>query len=131
MVPLIFSKSYQTVFQQKLSENRLKLSENRYCFLKKYSLLWHTFLSPENDCMKPRLLILPAAIRSHVLPSLYIADVLADEYEIVYAVSNPILADLVIANGYQAVMNSGHRVGYHMEASFLASKNKSPLIGDC
>ena len=72
--------------------------------------------------MKPRLLILPAAIRSHVLPSLYIADLLADEYEIVYAVSNAILVDLVTANGYQAVMTSGFRVGYNMEASFLASK---------
>ncbi len=76
--------------------------------------------------MKPRLLILPAAIRSHVLPSLYIADVLADEYEIVYAVSNAILAELVTANGYQAVMNSGFRVGYNMEASFLASKKQKP-----
>lgn len=86
--------------------------------------MWHTFLGPENCRMKPRLLILPAAIRSHVLPSLYIADVLADEYEIIYAVSNAILAELVTANGYQAVMNSGFRVGYNMEASFLASKKQ-------
>ncbi|AEI49435.1 hypothetical protein [Runella slithyformis] len=74
--------------------------------------------------MKPRLLILPAAIRSHVLPSLYLADVLANEYEVVYVVSNAILAELVTANGYQAVMNSGFRVGYNMEASFLASKKQ-------
>ena len=76
--------------------------------------------------MKPRALIIPAAIRSHVLPSLYLADALADEYEIVYAVSNAILAELVTANGYQAVMNSGFRVGYNMEASFLASKKQKP-----
>lgn len=74
--------------------------------------------------MKPRVLILPAAIRSHVLPSLYLADLLSDEYEIVYAVSNAILAELVTSNGYQAVMNSGFRVGYNMEASFLASKKQ-------
>ncbi|NBB21709.1 hypothetical protein GVN20_20260 [Runella sp. CRIBMP] len=76
--------------------------------------------------MKPRLLILPAAIRSHVLPSLYLADLLADEYEVYYAVTSQVLAEIVVKNGYQAVMNSGHRVGYHMEASFLASQKQKP-----
>lgn len=76
--------------------------------------------------MKPRLLILPAAIRSHVLPSLYVADLLADEYEVYYAVTSHVLAEIVVKNGYQAVMNSGHRVGYQMEASFLASQKQKP-----
>lgn len=74
--------------------------------------------------MKPRALIIPAAIRSHVLPSLYIADLLADEYEVYYAVTNQVLAEIVKKNGYQTVMNSGFRVGYNMEASFLASKKQ-------
>jgi UDP:flavonoid glycosyltransferase YjiC (YdhE family) len=74
--------------------------------------------------MKPRALIIPAAIRSHVLPSLYVADVLADEYEVYYAVTNQVLAEIVEKNGYQALMNSGQKVGYNMEASFLASKKQ-------
>lgn len=74
--------------------------------------------------MKPRALIIPATIRSHVLPSLYLADLLADEYEVHYAVTSQVLADIVEKNGYQAVMNSGFRVGYNMEASFLASKKQ-------
>jgi hypothetical protein len=76
--------------------------------------------------MKPRVLILPAAIRSHVLPSLYLADLLADEYEVYYAVTSQVLAEIVVKNGYQAVMNSGYRIGYHMETSFLASKKQKP-----
>ncbi|RDB03973.1 glycosyltransferase [Runella aurantiaca] len=74
--------------------------------------------------MKPRVLILPAAIRSHVLPSLYLADLLADEYEVYYAVTSQVLAEIVVKNGYQAVKNSGYRIGYHMETSFLASKKQ-------
>ncbi len=88
--------------------------------------MWYTFLSPENYRMKPRALFIPAAIRSHVLPSLYLADLLADEYEVYYAVTNQVLAEIVEKNGYQAVMNSGHRVGYQMEASFLASQKQKP-----
>ena len=76
--------------------------------------------------MKPNLLIIPAAIRSHVLPSLYLADALADEYEVVYAVPNEILAEIVVANGYRAVPHSGMLVGYQMEASFVASQKQKP-----
>ncbi|WP_028668509.1 glycosyltransferase [Runella zeae] len=75
--------------------------------------------------MKPRLLILPASIRSHVLPSLYVADRLSEEgYEVYYAVTNDVLAELVTKNGYQAVKNTGWRVGYGMEASYLAAKKE-------
>ena len=76
--------------------------------------------------MKPNLLIIPAAIRSHVLPSLYLADALADEYEVVYAVPNEILAEIVVANGYRAVPHSGMLVGYQMEPSFIASQKQKP-----
>lgn len=79
--------------------------------------------------MKPRILILPASIRSHVLPSLYVADLLADEYEVHYAVTNQVLAEIVEKNGYQALMNSGHRVGYNMEASYLGAKKQKLSYG--
>ncbi|MBU1821393.1 MAG: hypothetical protein KKG00_07765 [Bacteroidetes bacterium] len=71
-------------------------------------------------------LFLPASIRSHVLPSLYLAGLLAEEYEVVYAVTSDILAELVTANGYRAVRNSGYRVGYHMEGRYLADQKQTP-----
>lgn len=68
-------------------------------------------------------------IRSHVLPSLYVADLLADEYEVHYVVTNQVLAEIVEKNGYQAVMNSGFRVGYNMEASYLGAKKQKLSYG--
>ena len=75
---------------------------------------------------RPVILILPAAIRSHVLPSLYLADALADDYEVVYAVTNDTLAEIVTANGYQAVRHSGNLVGFGMEPSYVASLKQKP-----
>jgi UDP:flavonoid glycosyltransferase YjiC (YdhE family) len=75
---------------------------------------------------KETVLFLPASIRSHVLPSLYIAGLLAEEYEVVYAVTSDILAELVTANGYRAVRNTGYRVGYHMEGRYLADQKQTP-----
>jgi hypothetical protein len=38
---------------------------------------------------KETVLFLPASIRSHVLPSLYLAELLADVYEVVDTATNP------------------------------------------
>ncbi|WP_266366909.1 glycosyltransferase [Tellurirhabdus rosea] len=73
---------------------------------------------------KPVVLILPASIRSHVLPSLFLADQLAQQYDVVYAVTNDIIADIVTQNGYRVVRNSEWRVGYHQESGFLASRKQ-------
>ncbi len=62
---------------------------------------------------KPTALFLPASIRSHVLPSLYLARLLAGDYEVVYAVTSDILAELVTKNGYWAVRNSKYRISGH------------------
>lgn len=70
------------------------------------------------------VLFLPASIRSHVLPSLYLARLLAADYEVVYAVTNEVLAELVTENGYQAIMNSGSRVGYQIEGRHLATQKQ-------
>lgn len=75
---------------------------------------------------KPTVLFLPASIRSHVLPSLYLAGLLAEDYDVVYAVTNEILAELVRKNGYQAILNSGYRVGYNMEGRYLADQKQKP-----
>ena len=62
---------------------------------------------------KQTVLFLPASIRSHVLPSLYLAGLLAGDYEVVYAVTSDILAELVTKNGYRVVVNSENRVPIH------------------
>ncbi len=77
---------------------------------------------------RPIALIIPAAIRSHVLPSLYLADALADEYEVIYAVTNDVLADIVTANGYKTVRQSGNVVGYGIEPSYVVSLKQKPTF---
>ncbi len=67
----------------------------------------------QGNVNKPTVLFLPASIRSHVLPSLYLAGLLAEDYEVVYAVTSDILAELVTKNGYWAVMNSENRALIH------------------
>jgi hypothetical protein len=46
--------------------------------------------------MKSNVLFITASIRSHVMPSLFIADLLAEEYDIHYAVTNEILQEIVL-----------------------------------
>ena len=57
--------------------------------------------------MKPNLLIIPAAIRSHVLLLLY------------------------VANGYRVVPHSGMLVGYQMRASFIVAQEQKPTYSYC
>jgi UDP:flavonoid glycosyltransferase YjiC (YdhE family) len=78
---------------------------------------------------KETVLFLPASIRSHVLPSLYLAELLAEAYEVVYAVSSDILDELVTANGYRTVRNSSYRVGYQMEGRYLADQQQPLTYG--
>ncbi|WP_211220220.1 glycosyltransferase [Rudanella lutea] len=73
---------------------------------------------------KKRVLFIPASIRSHIIPTLYLADLLADEYDIYYAVTTPVLADIVAQNGYTPVMNDSFRIGFGMEQNFLRSKKE-------
>jgi UDP:flavonoid glycosyltransferase YjiC (YdhE family) len=78
--------------------------------------------------MKPTVLIIPASIRSHVMPSLFIADLLAEDYEIHYAVTNDILKEIVVKNGYQAFVNSGYRPCIGIEGGFLHDVKKKKLL---
>jgi hypothetical protein len=80
--------------------------------------------------MKPNLLFITASIRSHVMPSLFIADLLSQEYNIHYAVTNEILQEIVVKNGYNAFQNSGFRPCIGIEGRFLSEvKKKNPLFG--
>jgi hypothetical protein len=80
--------------------------------------------------MKSNVLFITASIRSHVMPSLFIADLLSDEYDIHYAVTNDVLKEIVIVNGYNAILNSGFRPCIGIEGRFLKEvKKKNLLIG--
>ncbi|PWK16680.1 hypothetical protein LV89_04846 [Arcicella aurantiaca] len=80
--------------------------------------------------MKPSVLFISASIRSHVLPSLFIADLFADEYNIHYAVTNDILKEIVVKNGYNAFLNSGFRPCIGIEGKYLSEvKKKKQLSG--
>ncbi|MEY4539543.1 MAG: hypothetical protein RLZZ306_1300 [Bacteroidota bacterium] len=80
--------------------------------------------------MKSTILFIPASIRSHVMPSLFIADLLAEEYDIHYAVTNEILREIVVKNGFNGFLNSGFRPCIGIEGRFLSEvKKKNPLFG--
>ena len=80
--------------------------------------------------MKPNVLFITASIRSHVMPSLFIADLLAEDYDIHYAVTNDILQEIVVKNGYHAFQNSGFRPCIGIEGRFLSEiKKKNQLSG--
>ncbi|WP_259015393.1 glycosyltransferase [Emticicia fluvialis] len=75
----------------------------------------------------PGLLFIPASIRSHVMPAMYVADLLADKYEIYFAVTDDILADLVEKNSYKAIRQSGVKVMFNMESTFIAIEKKKKV----
>lgn len=69
--------------------------------------------------MKKKALIIPAQIRSHVLPSFFLANILLKDYEVAYAVTDNILAESVHKNGFRAHLISRYKVGHNDEAKFL------------
>jgi len=74
--------------------------------------------------MKANILFITASIRSHVMPSLFIADLLTEEYNIHYGVTNEILQEIVVKNGYHAFQNSGFRPCINIEGHFLSEVKK-------
>ncbi len=76
---------------------------------------------------KSSILFLTASIRSHVMPAMYLADLIVEKYEIYFAVTNDILKELVEENGYSAVMQSPLKVMIGMESSFIVSEKKQKV----
>jgi UDP:flavonoid glycosyltransferase YjiC (YdhE family) len=74
--------------------------------------------------LRKRALFIPASIRSHIVPTLYVAELLASEYDVFYAVTDPVLAAIVSENGFTPVLNSAWRVAIGMEPRFLASQGR-------
>lgn len=76
---------------------------------------------------KSNILFLTASIRSHVMPAMYLADLIAEKYDIYFAVTNDVLKELVEENGYNSVMQSQFRVMIGMEPSYILSKKKQTV----
>lgn len=74
--------------------------------------------------MKKSVLLLPASIRSHVVPALYLADCLAEEYDIHFAVTNDVLEEIVTKQGYNAIRTGTFRVGLGMEDRFVFERKR-------
>ena len=58
------------------------------------------------------------------MPSFYIANLLAGEYEITYAVTNNILKELVEANSFKSINITGYKVLLGMEMQFAVTELK-------
>lgn len=70
--------------------------------------------------MKKKALIIPASIKSHVLPSFFLADMLlSEDYEVTYAVTTKVLVESVLKNGYEPQEISRYKVGYGFEEDFI------------
>lgn len=73
---------------------------------------------------KDVVLFLSASIHSHIVPSFFLARMLSPHYEVVYAVTSEVQAELVIGNGYLATIISTFHVGYQMESGYLAAQKQ-------
>ena len=74
--------------------------------------------------MKKRALFIPASIRSHVLPSFFLADILSEDFDITYAVTTKILEESVLENGFQSIIISGNKAGVGLEARFIQEQGE-------
>lgn len=71
---------------------------------------------------KKRALFIPASIRSHLLPSFYLAELLSEEYDIVYGVSNEILGEICHSNGFRYFVFNGPKIGLGMEEHYARER---------
>ena len=72
--------------------------------------------------MKKKALIIPASIKSHILPSFFLADMLSEDYEVTYAITNKVLEESVLKNGFKTQQISRYKVGYEFEEDFVKEK---------
>lgn len=73
--------------------------------------------------MSKNILFLTAPIRSHILPALYLANLLADDFTIYFTVNTKVLEEMVNVRGYNAVFSGNLRVGTGMEDRFTFARD--------
>lgn len=74
--------------------------------------------------MSQNVLFLPASIRSHVIPALYLSNLISREFKSTFVVTGSSMKQLVESNGANAVVLDSFRIHMGMEASYLAFLNK-------
>jgi UDP:flavonoid glycosyltransferase YjiC (YdhE family) len=75
---------------------------------------------------RKKALFIMAPIRSHLLPSFYLANVLRQQYDIHYATGYPVLTELVEAQGFRPVNMTTERFASGVDAlrAYVANKQK-------
>lgn len=53
---------------------------------------------------KPQVLFMPTSVKSHIIPALYLADLLLKKYEVFILVTSNSLKELVETNGHKTVL---------------------------
>lgn len=71
---------------------------------------------------KKKAIILPGSIKSHLLPSFYLARQLASEYEVYYLVRIPAHEKLVTDQGYHFIRLKTYGIGYYAEYNYVKRK---------
>jgi UDP:flavonoid glycosyltransferase YjiC (YdhE family) len=74
--------------------------------------------------IKPNVLFLPASIRSHVVPALYLSNLIKQDFRSTFAVTDVSMKQLVEGNGANAIVADSYRIHMGMEANYLRSLNK-------
>jgi UDP:flavonoid glycosyltransferase YjiC (YdhE family) len=80
--------------------------------------------------MKKSALFLPASIRSHMIPALFLANLLRDEYDVYFAVTSGALEDIVVKHGYKAIRTGKFRVALGMEPNYVYETKGRPSKWD-
>lgn len=87
----------------------------------------NAFTTFQKSMLKENILFIPASIRSHVVPAMYVADFLCDKYKIHFMVTDEILDNLVKTNKYHSIRHSGFKPMFNMEADFINNFKKKSL----
>ncbi|MCP1383089.1 glycosyltransferase [Runella salmonicolor] len=78
--------------------------------------------------MKDNIIFISAPIKSHIIPSFYIANLLSIEFNIYYIVTDENLASLVEKNNYKVILSSGYRPLLGMEKTFAYKNGKKGTL---
>ncbi|AEI47362.1 glycosyltransferase [Runella slithyformis] len=74
--------------------------------------------------MKDNIIFISAPIKSHIIPSFYIANLLSIEFNIYYIVTDVYFVPLIEKNNYKVILSSGYRPLLGMEKAFICKNKK-------
>ena len=65
--------------------------------------------------MRDNIIFIPTPIKSHILPSFYLASLLKNEFDVHYLVADKYLANIVKDNNYNAIISDKYKSSFEME----------------